>query len=418
MNRNQFTLLLFLLVVLGLAGLMVYNRQNDVGKTGDPAIGRKLLGSLPVNDVAHIALKQSTNELNLVKKDNLWRVHERNDYPANYSEISDFLLKAQDLKIVQSEKVGASQLARLGLVPGQGTNAALVVELKDQNDKSIQALLLGKKHLQKSKGASPYGDMGDQGWPDGRYVKVGSASDTVALISDALASIEPKPEQWLNKDFFKVEKVRAIAVEGPAVTNSWRITRDSETAEWKLADGKPTEQLDTSKTSSAGTALNSPSFTDVVTGAQSTQLGLDKPTTISLDTFDDFNYKLKVGHKTNDTYALAMAVSGKLPAERTPGKDEKADDKTKLDKEFKDKQKKLEDKLAQEKGYENWVYLVSSWTLDPLLKDRGQLLVEKKEEPKKEEPKKDDKPTASATELPKPLDAVAKPDADPVPPQK
>src|SRR3974390_1130663 len=188
MNRNQFALLLFLLVVLGIAGLMVYNRQNDVGKTGDPAIGQKLLGSLPVNDVAQIAIKQSTNELNLVKKDNLWRVHERNDYPANYSEISDFLIKAQDLKIVQSEKVGASQLSRLNLVPGPGTNAALVVDLKDQNGKSLQILLLGKKHLQKSKIPSPFGDMGDQGWPDGRYVKVSSASDTIALISDALAS--------------------------------------------------------------------------------------------------------------------------------------------------------------------------------------------------------------------------------------
>ena len=413
MNRNQFTLLLFLLIVLGIAGLMVYHRQNDVGKAGDPAIGQKLLANLPVNDVAQIAIKQSTNELNLIKKDNLWRVRERNDYPANYSEISDFLLKAQDLKIVQSEKVGASQLPRLNLVPGQGTNAALEVELKDQNGKSIRTLLLGKKHLQKSKSPSPFGDMGDQGWPDGRYVKVAASSDTVALISDALTSIESKPEQWLNKDFFKVDKVRSIAVEGSAVTNSWKISRDSETAEWKLAEAKPTEQLDASKTSSIGTALNSPSFTDVVAATNADQLGLDKPTTVNLDTFEDFSYTLKVGRKTNDTYALAMSVSAKLPAERTPGKDEKPEDKTKLDKEFKEKQKKLEDKLAQEKGYENWVYLVSSWTLDSVLKDRGQLLVEKKEEPKKEE-----KPTASTTDLPNPLDAVSKPDAEQASPQK
>src|ERR1041385_6646710 len=176
MNRNQFALLLFLLVVLGLAGLMVYNKQNDVGKTSDPAIGRKLLGDLPVNEVAHIAIKQGTNELNLVKKDNLWRVRERNNYPANYTEISDFLLKAKDLKIIQSERVGQSQLSRLDLVPGSGTNSALVVDLKDQNDKEVRSVLLGKKHLQKSKGgASPFGDMGaDQGWPDGRYVKVGA----------------------------------------------------------------------------------------------------------------------------------------------------------------------------------------------------------------------------------------------------
>src|SRR5215472_6478263 len=165
MNRNQLSLLLFLLVVVGIGGLMVYHKQNDVRSTGDPAIGRKLLGDLPVNDVAHISLKQDTNELNLVKKDGRWRVHERNDYPANYSEISDFLIKARDLKIVQSERVGASQLPRLALVPGQGTNAALVVDLKDQSGKSLQTLLLGKKHLQKSKSPSPLGDMGDQGWP-------------------------------------------------------------------------------------------------------------------------------------------------------------------------------------------------------------------------------------------------------------
>ena len=415
MNRNQFALLLFLLVVLGLAGLMVYNKQNDVGKTADPAIGRKLLGDLPVNDVAHISLKQGTNELNLAKKDNLWRVRERNDYPANYSEISDFLLKAKDLKIIQSEKVGPSQLMRLELVPGSATNSALVVDLKDQNDKEIRSVLLGKKHLQKSKGgASPFGDMGgDQGWPDGRYVKVGSASDTVALISDALSNIEPKPEQWLNKDFFKVEKIRSVSVEGPAVTNSWKLSRDSETGEWKLADAKPTEQLDTSKTSSVGTALNSPSFTDVITGASHDQLGLVKPTVVTLETFDDFSYTFKVGTKTNDSYPLALSVAAKLPAERTPGKDEKPDDKTKLDKEFKDKQKKLEDKLSQEKTYEKWTYLVSSWTLDPLLKDRAQLLVEKKPETKK-----DEKPTASAAEPLKPLDASGEPDAGAAAPQQ
>jgi len=410
MNRNQFTLLVFLLVVLGIAGLMIYNKQNDVGKAGDPSIGRKLLGELPVNDVAHIALTQGTNELNLVKKDNLWRVRERNDYPANYSEISEFLLKARDLKIVQSEHVGPSQLPKLDLVPGQGTNAALVVDLKDQNDKTIQSILLGKKHLQKSRGQSPFGDLGDSGWPDGRYVKVGASSDSVALISDALSNLEPKPEQWLNKDFFRVEKVRSIAVAGPAITNSWKIVRDTESAEWKLAEAKPGEQLDTSKTSSAANALGSPSFTDVDSNAKPDQLGLDKPNVVTLDTFEDFTYNVNVGHKTNDSYPIMLAVSAKLASERTPGKDEKPDDKTKLDKEFKEKQKKLEDKLAQEKNYEKWAYLVSSWTLDPLLKDRAQLLVEKKEEPKKEEPKKDDK-TPATSEPPNPLEPLPQSEA-------
>ena len=77
-------------------------------------------------------------------------------------------------------------------------------------------------------------------------------------------------------------------------------------------------------------------------------------------------------------------------------KEEKAEDKDKIDKQFKEQQKKLEEKLAQEQAFQKWTYLVSSWTLDPLLKNRAQLLVEKKEEPKK-----DEKSSASLTEPPK-----------------
>ena len=122
-----------------------------------------------------------------------------------------------------------------------------------------------------------------------------------------------------------------------------------------------------------------------------------------METFDDFKYAVNVGAKTNDNHALTVAVTATWPKERTPGKDEKPEDKEKLDKEFKDKQKKLEEKLAAEKKFEKWTYLVSGWTVDSLLKERSQLLVEKKEEAKKEEakekaeskptePKPDDKP--------------------------
>lgn len=404
MNRNQFSLLLFLVVVLGLAGLMVYNKQNNVTSAGNSAMGKKLLPNLPVNDIAHISLKQATNQVDLAKKDGTWRVVQRKDYPANYSEISDFLIKAGDLKIVQSESIGASQLPRLELLPGQGTNSALEVSFKDQNDKQIQALLLGKKHMQKSRTPSPYGDMGDNGWPDGRYVQVAGNSGSVAVISDALANIEPKPEQWLNKDFFKVDKVRSIAVAFQEPTNSWKLTRETESGDWKLTDAKPAEQLDSTKTSSVSNPLSSPSFSDIDTTSKPEQLGLDKPVVVTLDTFDNFSYTLKVGQKTNDNYAMVMAVAAQLSKERTPGKDEKPEDKDKLNKQFQDQQKKLEDKLTQEQAFQNWTYLVSSWTLDPLLKTRTQLLVEKKEEPKKEESKKDEKPTA-ATEAPKATEA-------------
>jgi hypothetical protein len=100
------------------------------------------------------------------------------------------------------------------------------------------------------------------------------------------------------------------------------------------------------------------------------------------------------------TSATRFESAPRRTKERTPGKDEKPEDKEKLDKEFKEQQKKLEEKLAQEKGLAKWTYLVSSWTVDSLLKDRAQLLVDKKEELKQEEPKKE----GAASQEPKEAD--------------
>lgn len=411
MNRKQLLILLVLVAVLGAAGLYLYRGNESSWKGGTRAAGQKLLGELPVNDVAQIVIKGGTNELHLVKKDNLWRVQQRGDYPANYSEISGFLLKAADLKVVQSEEIGQSMLGRYKLLPpGPHTNTAVQVDLLDQGGKTIKTLLLGKNHMRKGEGRpSPMGEMGgeSEGWPDGRYVMVGSGTKTLAIISDPLSNLEAKPDQWLNKDFFKVEKIRTIALAFPVATNSWKITRGAESAsEWKLGEAKPAEQLDSSKTSSFSYALNAPSFSDVLPAdAKPAEAGLDKPTVATIETFDNFTYTLKVGQKTNDNFPVALTVAAQIPKERVAGKDEKPEDKTRLDKEFKDKQQKLQDKLDQEKSYEKRIYLVSSWTLDSLLKERSQLLAEKKDESKK-----DGKQDASNADEPPAPPALPKPD--------
>src|ERR1041385_5251235 len=124
MKRKQLFILLVLVVALGAVGYIL--RRNEIPQGGSPAIGKKLFPNLPINDVAQINIKQATNELTLAKKDNLWRVRERNDYPASFSEISGFLIKASEIKIGQVETVGASHLDRFALAPGQGTNSPVI----------------------------------------------------------------------------------------------------------------------------------------------------------------------------------------------------------------------------------------------------------------------------------------------------
>lgn len=182
-------------------------------------------------------------------------------------------------------------------------------------------------------------------------------------------------------------------------TNSWELTRESETGEWKLAKAKPGEEADSSKTSGVTSPFTSPTFTDVLPGVKLDESGTNKPTVVKIETFENLDYTVKVGAKTNDDYLVTVSVTAQPPKERVAGKDEKPEDKAKLDKEFKDAQQKLADKLKLEQSYGQWTYLLPSWTVDPLLKERAQLLVEKKEEPKAD----------SASEKPMGTNEVASP---------
>lgn len=363
MNRKQFIILLILVAVIGAAGLHVYKHNNSSWHGNSAAIGQKLLPDLPINDIAQVTIKSGAGDVTLERQNNLWRVHERNDYPANFSQISGMLMKLADLKVAQNQDVGPSQLGRFELLPpgvGQGTGTS--VEFKDQSGKTLGALLLGKRHMKKPSGNSQFGGMGDEGWPDGRYVMVGTGATTAALISDPLDYVQTKPDQWLNKDFLSVEKPRTISVQFPEATNSWKLTRASETNDWQLADAKPGEKLDSSKISSVTSPLSSPSFNDVA--ALSSGGSTASNTVLTVETFDGFTYVSKIGQKTDENYPVSFSITASLPAADKSNKDAQA------------RQKTLADKLAKEQAYTNWVYEMPSYSLDEILKPRQQLMVE------------------------------------------
>jgi hypothetical protein len=93
--------------------------------------------------------------------------------------------------------------------------------------------------------------------------------------------------------------------------------------------------------------------------------------TAKIETFEWLTYALKIGGETNsENLLLNVNVSGDLAKERAAGADEKPEDKEKLDKEFKEKQEKLQEKLKNEQRFNKWTYQVSKWTVDTLLKPR------------------------------------------------
>ncbi len=373
MNRKQLTLLIVVGAIVGVLGWVTWKNSSKAYTESSSTLGAKFLPNFPLNDVEQIVIKQGASSTVLAKKDDVWVVKDRGDHPANFDTISEVLRKFWELKVAKPVKTGPSRLPMLELVPpdkGPGT----LVEFKDKSGKVINSVLLGAKSMKQAGEASPFGGGG---FPDGRYVMLGNDVQTVALVAEAFSNVEAKPEDWLDKkDWFKVEKLKSVSVTAASPTNSWKLSRESETGEWKLADAKAGEVLDNGKSGSATSALSYPSFTDVTTNTA----GMDKPIVARLETFDGFLFTAKVGKAEGENHYFQIAVEGQFPKERTPGKDEKPEDKEKLDKEFAENTKKLQDKLKSYKAHEKWTYLVSKWTVDAFLKERKDLLADTKEE--------------------------------------
>ena len=360
-----------MVAVAALLGGAAYflNKKDGAPAKESIATGGKVI-ALPVEKIEGVVIQSASGKTSLTKKDDVWKVDERADFPANYERVHDMLTKLWDLKTVQVQEIGQSQFARLELgepLVGAGTK----IEFKDKDGKSLGTLLLGKKHMKEARGM---GFGGENGFPAGRYV-VQPGSTKVALISETLDEVEAKPESWIARDFFKIENPSAVTLAGATDAQKWKLTRENATADWKLDGAKPEEKTDSAKASPVATAFANPTFTDVLApDAKPADTGLDKPTAITIETFDGFTYVLKAGKETNGNQPVTVEVRGKFAKERTPGRDEKPEDKTRLDDEYKKKLKGFEDKLAAEKKFEGRPFLIAKSTLDSVVKDRAALL--------------------------------------------
>lgn len=376
MNRKQLTLLVVVGLLLGGLAYHFYNSRQAEYSARDAGVGEKLLGDFPANDVTQVTVRTREGEVNVAKGE-VWTVQERSNYPASFGEVSELVRKLWELKPAQSQRVGRSQWGRLDLLaPGDkdaGTNTATLIELKGKDGKVIRSVLLGKKQMRDSGGQ--FG-----GFPVGRWVALPDNPETVFVVSETFSDTEAKPEGWLNKDFLKVEKARSISLISTNATNSWAISRATESGDWELAEVREGEQPDKSKMSSFNWALSSPSFNDVhPKDAEAVKDAFAHPTQVRIQTFEGFAYDVAIGTQPDaESYFITVSASAELPRERTPAADEKPEDKEKNDKAWRDQQDKLKEKLKKEQALANWVYRVPKWTIDAVLKDRSALLADKK----------------------------------------
>ena len=374
MNRKQFLIALAVLVVLAGAGAAVILSERSGWKSADSRAGQKLIPNLRIDQIAEIGIRDAAGELHLVRGETSWSVRERAGFAAETDRVAELLVKLAELKILQSEALLDAQRARLELVEpkDKAQGAGTLLELKDTKGGSLARLLLGKKVMKSAAVASLSRGEAEA---TGRYLTQGGDAGTMLVVAEPLAQVESKPEPWLVKDLVRADGAKTIAASKDG-KQRWRVTRDSESLDWKFAGSG--EKPDLQKATDLASSLGWVNLVDVVADPAKVDTGLARAVVIKAETFDGPSYTLRIGNRAGDNYYVSVAVAGEPRKTRMPAKGEKAEDKGKNDKEFEERRAKLVERLEREKKLEKWTYLVGKNVVEPLLRDRPQLLPEKK----------------------------------------
>jgi hypothetical protein len=335
----------------------VYQHQEGASRPSNVGeLGQVLFKDLKASEIAAIRIVEPKATLTLQRKETGWEIAERAGFPADLAKVREFVLKALALKVGQSEPIGDKDRARLNL-----DASATQVEFSGPDGKSLGKLLVGKKYF-RNEAENPEKAPGD-----GRFVMRPGEDKTVYVVSDPLTQATTRTADWIDRSAFQIEKVKSLDVRFPD-GSGWRIERNADNADWKLAGARPGEKLEITKANSASYSLSMLQLADVAP-KDAKDTGLDSPIAIEATTLDGLSYAIKVGKLQGDNYFVSFQSSGELVKDGG-------------DKERAERVKKLEERLPREKLLSSHVLLIPKSRLDDTLKKRDDLL-EKKDNAKK-----------------------------------
>ena len=219
------------------------------------------------------------------------------------------------------------------VIRGKKLETTTPVVLKDAAGKELAKLELGPKH---------------EKWGHGRYAKFEGES---VLVSDALDAFEGDAKQWCNTRIASIPSTDVTAVSYKHGKELVELTKGTNST-WVLKGLTAKEELDTSKTYSLDSALSYLDFNSVA---------------------DPKLTEAELGFSTGSIYTVTYK-DGSNTVKRVATVGNTVKDGT-------DRYFKLDDK--------NWVFTISSYSAENMMKTRKDL-VKAKPEPKKDEPKKEE----------------------------
>jgi hypothetical protein len=353
LNARVAAILVILLAVLGGSAILYQQQERARRPSNVASLGQVLLKDLKAADIASIRIVEPKATLTLERKDERWSIAERGGFPADFTRVREFVLKALELKAGQSEPIGEKDLARLNL-DASGTQ----VEFRGADGKPLRTLVIGKKYFRREV------DNPEKALGDGRFVLLPADPKTVYTVGDPLLQATAKTGEWIERGSFQVEKVKTLDVKYPG-GGGYRIERNADDANWKISGARPGEKLEVTRANAASYSLGLLDLADVLP-KDAKDTGLDKPIEIKATTLDGLTYDIKVGKLQGDNYFTTFTSSGTA----------------KPDAKDAERSKKLAERQPREKMLQNYVLLIPKRHFEDTLKKRADMLEQKRDSKK------------------------------------
>ena len=323
MKRKHLILLALVAIVLG----AIYLLRQETAEENSPADTLLLPEEFSSDNVYSVQLEKDGRSITLERTAKGWQVKERDGYPADYNKLRELFVALCDARAARELTLDDTQAASLELTPASG---AVSVTLSDKDGKELRRLLFGKLYEKAGSApaaADPFGMGGGMG-ASGRYLRL--ADGRSVLVSKTFSEVDSAASEWLDQEFFQVSGLKRAVLRKNGKTE-WELVEQGSPAALAPTGTVPAgKEVDTGKVDSFKSAFSWLRFSDV---AKAAAPGKEVPE-LELTDADNFVYTLRPTADKDGKCNVQIAVRYDGPVTREAGKEEKPEEKEKLDQEF------------------------------------------------------------------------------------
>ncbi|MGD1979409.1 MAG: DUF4340 domain-containing protein [Akkermansiaceae bacterium] len=404
---------LLILWILAITAGVIYFKSKETDQSIDAKTtletGSDLISGNLVDEIDGFKVTNGEKTATISKVNGQWTVSELGNFPANIRSVANVLRSLRNAKISQGVVASEEYYDRFNLDPGH--------EDKDKHPEAITFISGGEEaltlYLGKSRSSSGGGNQ-----TAGRFVRLSDDDSGIYVVSESFAAVTFDPDSWIEKVLTPL-KEQAIGVEVSAPNDEsfkgWKATRKTVMDDFVIGDLGEKEETKAASTTPLKNAFTSATFTELVS-SEDFEKRADKKGTRVVKATDSAgsNFQITiVPEKKKDqepeaqpgapapqnNYLVSIELLNGPTEPKALGEDATVQEKAIYQERLANLQSLRESTNRMTAVYKGRYFLVSKATVDPFLKNRGELV----------QPKKEKKPPVSVTTPPIQIPGTGKP---------